>query len=300
VAVSVIPSHLIDQGAVEAEFTQLPLNNWWLRNHPATTVRALDERSDMARRSMTPLAQFCWVDLMTPEVDRARAFYSSVFGWEAREGDPEFGGYFMFFHDGVPVAGGMPDMSAGQAPTQWTPYLAVGDAEASLSAVRQGGGTVVSDAMAVGSLGVMGVFVDPSGAVAGVWEPRDFPGFGAVDEPGAPRWFELHTSGFGGAKAFFEDAFGWSTSMLSDTDEFRYATANEGEAQFAGINDTAHHPGGPGQPRWLVYFGVESCDQAVAAARAGGATITMEPSDTPYGRLATITDPMGASFAVMQ
>jgi predicted enzyme related to lactoylglutathione lyase len=236
---------------------------------------------------------------MTPDVEMARRFYPAVLGWEARDADPTFGGYFMFFHDDLPAAGAMPDVAGGAMPSAWTPYVAVEDAASSLAAVSAHGGSVVSDAMEVGTLGVMGIFVDPSGAAAGVWQPRDFPGFGAIDEPGAARWFELHTRDFATSKAFFEETFGWSTSIMSDSDDFRYATANEGEAQFAGINDTSRHDDAS-PSRWLIYFGVTSCDDAVTTARAHGASIVMGPEDTPYGRLAVITDPAGATFAVMQ
>ena len=34
-----------------------------------------------------------WGDLMTPDIDAARAFYHAVFGWEYDIGGPEFGGY---------------------------------------------------------------------------------------------------------------------------------------------------------------------------------------------------------------
>ncbi len=253
----------------------------------------------MTRRSSTPFSQFCWADLMTTDVEMARRFYPAVLGWEARDGDPSFGGYFMFFRDDLPAAGGMPDTTGGQMPSSWTAYLAVEDAAASLDAVGAGDGTIVSGAMEVGTLGVMGVFVDPSGAAAGVWQPRDFTGFGAIDEPGAARWFELHTPDFSAAKRFFEGTFGWSTSMINDSDDFRYAVANDGDAPFAGINDTSHD-GDDAPSRWLIYFGVASCDDAVAAARVHGASIVMGPDDTPYGRMAVITDPAGATFAVMQ
>ncbi len=253
----------------------------------------------MTNISSTPFSQFCWVDLMTPDVAVARSFYAAALGWEAREGDPEFGGYFMFFNGDVPVAGAMPNMSSGQMPSAWRPYIAVEDAAASLEKVTAEGGTLVSGAMDVGTLGTMGIFLDPSGGLAGVWQPKDFSGFGAIDDPGAARWFELHTPGFANAKTFYEDAFGWTTSMMSDADEFRYATANEGEAQFAGLNDTANQGEGK-YPHWLIYFGVASCDDAVEAAKANGGTVMSGPDDTPYGRLAVITDPGGAVFALMQ
>ena len=34
-----------------------------------------------------------WIDLMAPDIDAARTFYHTVFGWEYDIGSPEFGGY---------------------------------------------------------------------------------------------------------------------------------------------------------------------------------------------------------------
>ena len=51
----------------------------------------------------------CWIDLLTSDPGRSRAFYGQLFGWTAEEASPEFGGYFMFLHNGAPVAGAMPN-----------------------------------------------------------------------------------------------------------------------------------------------------------------------------------------------
>ena len=56
----------------------------------------------MSTRDRAPLGAPCWADLWTSDVDGSRAFYSEVFGWEAQEADPQFGGYFMFTRDGCP------------------------------------------------------------------------------------------------------------------------------------------------------------------------------------------------------
>jgi uncharacterized protein len=51
---------------------------------------------------------------------------------------------------------------------------------------------------------------------------------------------------------------------------------------------------------WLVYFGVESVDASVAAATERAGTVMMAAQDTPFGRMAVLTDPFGAPFAVHQ
>ena len=61
----------------------------------------------MPKRDVAPKGAPCWIDLFTTDPTTSRRFYGDLFGWSSEEGGPEYGGYFMFAKDGVPVAGGM-------------------------------------------------------------------------------------------------------------------------------------------------------------------------------------------------
>jgi predicted enzyme related to lactoylglutathione lyase len=153
--------------------------------------------------------------------------------------------------------------------------------------------------MDVMELGTMAVVTDAGQAAIGVWQPGLHKGFGVVGEPGTPAWFELHTRNYPGAVAFYRDVFRWETNVVSDTPEFRYTTLVHGEAWLAGIMDgSAILPDGV-PAHWSVYFGVEDADAALAQiAELGGSTVR-DAEDTPYGRLATATDPTGAQFKLV-
>ncbi|MFC4455588.1 VOC family protein [Deinococcus sonorensis] len=57
---------------------------------------------------------------------------------------------------------------------------------------------------------------------------------------------------------------------------------------------------GGGRPaRWLTYFYVTDVDQAFHVATEQGGQVLEPPMDTPYGRMALLADPSGASFSVM-
>ena len=77
----------------------------------------------MPTRDTAPIGAPCWVDLMTSDTERSRAFYCDLFGWTAEEPAPEFGGYFNFASDGVRIAGCMASQ-AGSGPDTWSVYLA--------------------------------------------------------------------------------------------------------------------------------------------------------------------------------
>ncbi len=59
--------------------------------------------------------------------------------------------------------------------------------------------------------------------------------------------------------------------------------------------------GAEGQPaHWVVYFGLPDAAAAVAAAERGGGSVLVRDFDSPYGRMAGLSDPHGAPFWVVE
>ena len=249
----------------------------------------------MPARDHAPAGAPCWIQLTTSDTDRARAFYGALFGWQADEPNPEYGGYFNFRLGDAPVGGCMASDGSADAPDNWSVFLSVDDAAKAVEACD----TVIVEPMAVGDLGTMAVVVDPGGAVIGIWEPGTFPGFGVVTEAGAPSWFELHTRDYDAVLDFYRNVFRWDTQALSDTAEFRYTTLVEGETMHAGVMDAgAFLPEGV-PAHWSVYIGVDDADAALARIVELGGSVVQPAEDTPYGRLATAADPTGAVFKLV-
>lgn len=253
----------------------------------------------MVTRATAPLGAPCWIDLLTSDVERSRRFYGQLLGWEAAEPSEEFGGYFMFLRQGVPVAGGMPNAPEMGTDDHWSVYLATADVAKTAGETTATGGAVAVPPMPIADMGTMAVLVDSGGAQIGTWQPGTFPGFTVLAEPGAPCWFELHTRDYAGSLAFYRDVFGWGTSTVEDTPQFRYTTLGEGDAAMAGVMDTSVWPDDGTPARWWVYFAVEDADAAAAEIERLGGSVTQSPEDTPYGRLLTAVDPVGAPFKLM-
>jgi predicted enzyme related to lactoylglutathione lyase len=236
---------------------------------------------------------------MTSDTQRSRQFYAELFGWAAEEPNEEFGGYFNFTKDGVRVAGCMASQPGDGVPDVWSVYLATDDATKTVDAARTNGAQVYVEPMQVGELGTMAVVADPGGASIGMWQPGLHRGFGRLNESGVPSWFELHTRDYDTAVDFYRDVFRWDTHVASDTREFRYTTLAHGDGWLAGIMDaSAFLPEGV-PAHWSVYFGVDDADAALARIVDLGGAIVMAAEDTPYGRLATATDPNGAQFKLV-
>ncbi len=252
----------------------------------------------MTIRTKAPLGAPCWADLWTPDVEGSRKFYSELFGWEALEPSPEFGGYFMFARDNVPVAGGMGDMGDMAADNMWKIYFDTNDIAATVDAAQKNAAQIRFPAVAVADLGTQAVLMDPGGATLGAWQAGTFPGFTVLEEHGAPSWFELHTRNHAGAVEFYRDVFHWQTTAMSDSDEFRYTTASDasGEDLLTGIMDAKSFLSEGARDQWSIYWYVDDADAAAANAKALGGSVVMEPQDTPFGRLATLRDPSGAYF----
>jgi len=252
----------------------------------------------MPTRDSAPIGSPCWTDLWTSDVEGSRKFYSELFGWEAQEPSAEFGGYFMFTRNGVPVAGGMGSMDDLPADDTWKIYLTTDDIAKTLEAAEGAGAQIISPAMAVADLGTQAVLIDPTGAQLGAWQPGTFPGFTVLNEAGAPSWFELHTRDHARAVGFYRSVFRWETDDVADTDEFRYTTMRNpsGEGELAGIMDaSAFLPEGV-PSHWSIYWEVDDATATVARVKALGGSVVMDVEDTPYGRLATVSDPAGAQF----
>jgi predicted enzyme related to lactoylglutathione lyase len=171
----------------------------------------------MAKRDKSPIGAPCWVDLLTSDTDKSRAFYCELFGWVAEAPAEEFGGYFMFSKDGVPVAGCMANQPGSFMPERWSVHLATDDARKTVDAAVAAGGQALVAPMDVGDIGTMSFVADPGGAGVGAWQPKQFQGFGVVAEAGTPSWFELLTGDYQACVNFYREVFGWDTEVASDT-----------------------------------------------------------------------------------
>jgi len=236
--------------------------------------------------------------LWTADVEGSRKFYTALFGWEAQDTNPEFGGYFMFTRSGAPIAGGMGDMGDLRADNRWRIYLETDDVAKTVTATESEGGRILAPVSPVADLGVQAVLLDSTGAAVGAWQPGTFPGFTILGEHGTPSWFELQTRDHARAVAFYRSVFGWEIAAVGDNEEVTYTSMRgpNNEEAIAGIMDAAAFLPDGAPANWSIYWATDDVDATVAEAKALGGSVVMDPMDTPYGRLATVADPAGAQF----
>jgi lactoylglutathione lyase len=103
-------------------------------------------------------------------------------------------------------------------------------------------------------------------------------------------------------------ALGFYRELLEGEVEYEFPT--EGEPAYVGLRIGSGHLGiahapeavtGDGGQRFALWVYAESCDEAVERLRAGGARVTAEPADQPWGeRVARVLDPDGNEVIVGQ
>ncbi|MFJ7338070.1 VOC family protein [Streptomyces sp. NPDC101110] len=242
-----------------------------------------------------------WIDVGTPDIDGAAAFYGALFGWRFEPGGPEVGGYGLFRLGGRTAAGGM-QTTPEQGPPSWTVYFQSPDADATARAAEQARGAVTVQPRDVQDLGRMAILADRAGVTFGLWQPGRNKGLEAVQEHGSLCWVELYTADVPAAAAFYHSVLGLET-FGADFAGGAYTTfvpAGQSEdAMFGGVVPLADDPA-ENEAHWLPYFEVADTDATVARAAELGGTVRLPATDVPsVGRLAKLADPYGARFAVI-
>jgi uncharacterized protein len=254
----------------------------------------------MAQATTDTTNRPAWVDLSSADPDAAREFYGSLFGWQVEVNpDPMYGGYGIAKLDGMDVAGIGPKMDP-TAPTAWSFYIGTDDIAALAQRVRDSGGTVVMEPIDIGDQGRMAVFQDPSGAFIASWQGERMGGF-QTQAPGSFGWAEVNARGVDGAVAFYTAVFGWDTrtSPMGEGQPPYTEFLLDGESVAGAWEMNALVPAEV-PSYWQIYFAVEDVDESFRRALELGAHEMVEPQPFPGGRFAILSDPQGASFALLQ
>lgn len=238
----------------------------------------------------------CWVDLGVADMDKARAFYGGLFGWDMEPGPPEVGGYTMCLKNGHAAAGVGPKQDPDM-PSVWVTYLAADDVDAVAGRVTENGGRIMMEPMDVMDVGRMAIGSDPAGAIFGLWQARAHIGAAIANEPGAFTWNENMSRDWEAAKAFYGSVFGWGFNDMS-AEGFSYATFTVDGRDVGGVGALPDEVPEEVPANWGTYFAVDDADAAVQKVRDLGGQVLQEPFDTPFGRMARVTDDQGAVFSI--
>jgi predicted enzyme related to lactoylglutathione lyase len=244
---------------------------------------------------------FCWPELTSTDQRAAEKFYTSLFGWSTKETPmgPD-SHYTIFTKDGEAVsAAAQMDANLKGVPSNWLSYVAVTSVDQSLEKAKTLGATVVAGPFDVMEHGRMAVLKDPQGAHFALWQANQMPGIGRLNEDDSLAWTELMTTDTRKAAEFYSGLFGWGTEKFPGG-TMDYTLWKNGSQNAGGMMAITPEMGAI-PPNWLVYFGVKDADATTAKAKQLGGSAMREPWTTPgVGRIAILTDPTGAAFAIIK
>jgi predicted enzyme related to lactoylglutathione lyase len=113
---------------------------------------------------------FVHVELNTTDINKAKAFYSKLFGWILEDVPMGPGATYTLIKPGEGTGGGMQKNPMSETPSSWLAYVIVDDVKASTSKAASLGAKILQDVTAVPGMGTFSVFVDPTGAPLALWE----------------------------------------------------------------------------------------------------------------------------------
>jgi hypothetical protein len=251
----------------------------------------------------TKLGEFCWIDLIAAGLESQTAFYEALFGWTHVDTPTDIGPIYRQFHLGEQLVAGASqrseEMAAQGVPTMWNLYIATEDADAMAQRAVELGGQVAMPAMDVMQEGRMVGIMDPSGGAVFFWQAGRHKGASLFGVPGSLTWNDLNTRDPEGAAAFFRQLLPWQIERGPSEDVPYWQITVDGMPE-GGI--MAMPPMIPEQvpPHWLVYFGAEDVPATMARASELGGKAQMEPMTVEGVEFGVLSDPQGATFAVMK
>jgi hypothetical protein len=243
--------------------------------------------------------RFIWYELATHDVPAATAFYGDVARWK-----PEpFGDDYTRWVGSQGPLGGLRTLTADESgiPPHWTSHVIVDDVDATAALARKLGGKVLFGPEDTPEVGRFAVIADPQGAVLSVFRPREAMEPHDLSKEGEFCWNELMTSDHAAGFAFYSGLFGWTIVQDMDMGQLgTYRVFGLGDAD--GLGGMMTIPKGTPMPAaWIYYVSTDDLDAAIARATTRGATLLNGPMDVPGGgRIAQLTDPQGAAFALHQ
>jgi uncharacterized protein len=250
---------------------------------------------------MVSHGHFAWYELITTDVEAAKAFYTKVIGWGALDVSMPGRPYFLFTV-GETLVSGLMDLpkgarELGEKPS-WVGYVRVNDVDAAAERIKRLGGTVHVPPTDIPNISRFSVFADPQMATLALLKSlspeHEQPA--NMSAPGRVGWHELLAADWEKALAFYGEIFGW---QRADTDIAAMGTYQLFSAGGETIGGMFTKPAMIQSPFWLYYFNIDDIDAAVQRVMADGGQIVEGPVEVPSGSwVARCTDPQGALFAL--
>jgi uncharacterized protein len=253
---------------------------------------------------------FMWSELMSRDVEAAKAFYSKVLGWEYQGYDMgPMGTYWMIVPPNTPPeqsTGGMMQIGGPQwegVPSNWMGYISVEDVD---GLAKKAGSAVAQEPTDIPDVGRFFVLREPGGAMCALMRHKNGSHKRKPDQK-PPRhghfmWNELNTKDTEAAKKLFTGLLGWqATEWPLGEDMPPYTLFQIEDVSVAGMMAMQGPQWEGVPPHWMTYIAVDDIQACAKAIEKAGGKVTVPPTPVPQvGTFIVALDPSGAAISFMQ
>ncbi|MFN8015794.1 MAG: VOC family protein [Acidimicrobiia bacterium] len=239
----------------------------------------------------------CWADVSVQDMEKAKDFYSQVFGWEMSIApEPEADGYTQCLKDGEVVCGIFHSRNPDQ-PAAWNTYFASSDIKSTIEKANEFGGTIIMPPIEVMNYGITSAVQDPQGAFFGIWQAKDMVGSTVANEFDTVCWNELATTNLNEAKDFYRGLFDWQDSESNSPEYWQYDVAGSvrGGAREMSEDECTMMP-----PNWTIYFRVKDLGETANKIEKSGGKILSDVMNADKIEFRACSDNQGAMFLICQ
>ncbi len=246
------------------------------------------------------VGKFVLAELVTPDLDAAKAFYGGLFGWTF--GDVTLGGlqYAEASLGGQLVAEMVhrPARPSDRRQPAWLGFIAVTDADAAQKAAVAAGARSLMAPHDFPGRGRMAVLADPQGAVFGIVASASGDPPEELADPGEWIWSALFTTDPDTAAAFYQTLFGYDVFDDPEPGRADHLILASGGYSRAAANPL---PSAIARPHWLQFVRVDDAGATAQKAVSLGGKVLLSPRDDRHGgKLAVIADPQGAAVGLLE
>lgn len=253
----------------------------------------LPEVPPVATTNSYHVGKIVWHDLVTPDLDRAQAFYGDLFGWTFERASR---GYRLVKHDGR-LIGGMASLDRAGESSYWIPLVSVPDVDQAATMTASAGGKTLLKPLNLPRRGRLAVLTDPLGAAFGVLRSSDGDPPDAQPKLGEWLWREVWTDDVDAAAQYYEVLAGYQSAEVELADHPYRMLKRDGRPRLGVVRKPDPRIGNA----WLVYVRVEEAEAIAARAESLGGKVLMKPNaEVRSGSVAILADPQGAGFAVQE
>lgn len=112
-----------------------------------------------------------WTELRVSDLEKAKAFYPALLGWQVEDTDSH-GFPYAFFRNGNKAIAGLVKIEPGSAYPHWLPYFQIENGAVRFNKAIELGATFLAEPFDMKGVGPVAILKDPQGAAFGLFESK--------------------------------------------------------------------------------------------------------------------------------